>query len=262
MEYNWVFCAGNRRSGSTVHYHYVRELIEHAGVGRGYGAVPRGAIGPQPWSILDYQSEKHVKVFRTHRPTNAIKQIRIENPKTKIVYIHRDMRDVLVSTMHHEPHMKFHWFVNDWVQNNIKSEHYWLGQSGTLVTKYENMIGDPLGEIQRLVSYLELEVSEEFQYNLCRKYDIGRVKAITQAADTTNPLYGVRTLMGSGWAVSEGGFRAFLRNHVHDGSWGQFMTALTEQEIYTIERECAENLVHRGYPLYDELKTYWKQKEH
>lgn len=252
MNYNWVFCAGNRRSGSTVHYHYVRELIEYAGVGRGYGAVPGGAISPQPWRITD-TTDDGIKVWRTHRPTGDVKDIIKANPDTKVAYIHRDMRDSLVSTMNHEPHKDFKWFLGNWATNNIANETYWLSLPNVLMTRYEDMFRDPKAEIRRLATFLELDIPDTFVDELYEKYNIKAVKEITSAADEAEELYQKYDKDISGWAVGDGGFRAFTRNHVHNGKWGQFLTELTPDEIRAIEARCKENLVNRGYPLLDDI---------
>jgi hypothetical protein len=250
MKYDWVFTAGNRRSGSTVHYHYVRELIEQAGVGRGYGAVPGGAINSKPWRILDYKDEPGVKVWRSHSPTGDVKDIIRNNPDCRIVYIHRDMRDCLVSTMNHEPHKGFSWFMGSWVDNNIRNENYWLGtRHPTLMTKYEEMLEDPLEELRRLRNFLDLKdvITEEQLVQIQKKYHIDRVKE--------DPSFSkVKDQEDFGWAVGEGGFKPFFKDHVHNGAWGQFLDILTEEEIYKIEARCRGNLINRGYPLYDEIK--------
>jgi hypothetical protein len=250
VENTWIFCAGNRRSGSTVHYHYVRELVEQAGIGRGYGAVPGGAIGQKPWSILDYENEPGVKVWRSHRPTKVVKQVLRNNPDCRIVYIHRDMRDCLVSTMNHEPQKGFSWFMGSWVDNNIQNENYWLGtKHPTLMTKYEDMVEDTFAELQRIRNFLNLEdvVTEDQLVQIQNKYQLDRVKADPSFKEVLDQD-------AFGWAVGDGGFRPFLNNHVFNGTWGQFLTVLTEEEIYKIEARCQGNLINRGYPLYDEIK--------
>lgn len=250
MESNWIFCAGNRRSGSTVHYHYVRSLVEEAGIGRGYGGVPGGALGQKPWSILDYKDEPGVKVLRSHGPTKEVKDIIARNPDSRIIYIHRDMRDCLVSTMNREPHKGFSWFMGAWASNNIRNENYWIDTGrATLVTKYEDMIDSPIHELKRLRNFLDLDgvVSDDVLYWIYQKYHIDRVKENPSLKEAVERE-------GFGWAVGDGGFRPFLKRHVIHGGWGQFLETLSKEQIEQIEDKCRENLVHRGYPLYKNIQ--------
>lgn len=109
METKWIFAAGMRRAGSTLHYHLIREVVEIAG---GIGA---GWVKWQDFESVfhKYNGDYPFVVIKTHvyipKHVPLAKQL-FDEEKAIAFLIYRDMRDIAASLIGKNR------FVKEWIQ--------------------------------------------------------------------------------------------------------------------------------------------------
>ncbi|OQR78186.1 sulfotransferase family cytosolic 1B member 1-like [Tropilaelaps mercedesae] len=118
-------------------------------------------------SVVASQSEP--RIVTSHLYFNEIPW----NPKTKYVYVLRNPKDCCVSYFHHTKHTKVYDYENGLISDYVKTfidgetsfgcyfEHFrqWYAQkdrANVLFLTYEDMKRDPIKEILKIVSFLDL----------------------------------------------------------------------------------------------------------
>jgi hypothetical protein len=193
----------------------VRELVENAGVGKGFGAAAGSAIGDDPaYRLSAHEGYQGIKVARCHKP---VPEVEVRLDRAHVVYIYRDPRDVLVSVMA-QAARPFHQVMpkrltkNSWSERFLRNDKYWTSFPGVIVSRYEQVVKFPGIEIARLASRLGLDTSVAFIESLVEKYARENVQANKVMSELTD----------TGWAIGQGGTRPFFTNHItSSGEWGQ-----------------------------------------
>ena len=131
-------------------------------------------------------------VAKTHRgPTRVVRELQASG-HLKTSYICRDLRDVMVSAMDAGAQMRqngdasrFFGFgpyrsfariktprgATLWARYQLMSRwRDWMGCEGTLVTRYEDLLADTMGQVGRLAAHLEVDVSDETMREIVASY--------------------------------------------------------------------------------------------
>jgi hypothetical protein len=145
MTQKLIICGGLSRSGSTWQYNVVR-MLASAAYGQTYGA----------W-ILNYDPDRPeaVHVVKAHNPQD-VESLRYD----AVVTSYRDLRDALVSVRRmgwypYERPKQIKNFSDRYVANLAAWE-----KIAARVTRYEEMMADPLAEIHRIAAALKLTLSD------------------------------------------------------------------------------------------------------
>jgi hypothetical protein len=163
-------------------------------------------------------------VFKTHEyPTRGLR-VFTRLGLFRATYIYRDPRDRLVSLMNfarkqgadESDQVLFERTLSH-VQKAYAQHRAWSNHPHTLLTRYEALIADTSGELQRLADYLGVQVSPE------------AITAIVARYDRTNSQ------------------RQF--SHLNVGGSGRYRNALTDTQIARVHQLIGDDIQALGYEL-------------
>ncbi|KAL1149914.1 hypothetical protein V6Z11_A10G222200 [Gossypium hirsutum] len=103
----------------------------------------------------DFADVSSPRLFATHLPYHALAES-IKNPKARIVYVTRNPLDVIVSMWHFATSRpeRAHWPIDECF------EQFCIGDR-VLFLKYEEMKGNPVGQIKKVAEFMGCPFSEE-----------------------------------------------------------------------------------------------------
>src|SRR5216683_601369 len=144
----YAFCSGMYRACSTWQYMVVSHLIERYRKGRRMGFIVDG----EQFSKQDNQKKarklwQSLKVHDGHELFAAS----LAEGRALAVYAYRDIRDVVYSLMHKhgytfEQTVREHGMIHKVLDN----DRFWTSQPRTLVQRYENILMDPVVNIEEI----------------------------------------------------------------------------------------------------------------
>lgn len=89
-----VICCGMSRSGSTVQYQIVKEILERNDIGRGEGLLKA------PNLVRKYANSPNIHAIKSEQPIPEALELFLKDPMKIVCFgIYRDFRDVFVSLM-------------------------------------------------------------------------------------------------------------------------------------------------------------------
>ena len=245
------------RSGSTLQYQIVCEIIESLGLGTtmGWMQVPDKKLLDNLENIT-FRSDKFL-VIKSHDFSTQVKTL-VEAGKVKVVYIYRDLRDVVVSLAN--KFSKSTEVAISRLGNQLNNYYLWTGIDKTMVSRYENMANDLYNEVLKTANYLEVKVNSDLARIISNKLELNqqkqRIKELEHSShvikSSRNDVYDPVSLLHN--------------NHINSGKWGQWKESLPTGQIDRIENWAFSWFVDRDYPLStlkkDETKKgieYFKQ---
>lgn len=236
----WIFCCGMERSGSTVQFQITAQLVEDAGLGKRVEWVKAEEF---PKLLEKYDSYNDWKVLKSHRFNNEVCS-EFQKNNAKAVYIYRDLRDVFVSMMRKNS-LSFEQLWGSGFLDRCLSEFYkWTSLPGILVSKYEEMVADLPGEVERIALHLGL------------KSDPKKCQAI--ASDFTLERQLERIEKSKGKEALRQGYANgphfdphtnLHTNHIHSGEIGGWEGLLIAEQVALIENKTRNWLLAQGYEL-------------
>ena len=229
----WIFCCGMIRSGSTLQYQIVSELVENCRAGRRIEDVPENEFGRL---LTSYREEQALKVFKAHICTEEIQKL-FEARQAKGVYSFRDIRDVAVSAIK-KFEMPFEELIEKkWLDQAIADYRLWTRLPNIMVSRYERMIDDLPNEVLRLAAHVGLNVSlkeaEDIASLFSLEKQVERIKKIAIAHKEKGHLYDPHSLLHY--------------NHINSGESGSWKKQLTSEQIRVLEDKFGEWLEVTGY---------------
>jgi len=235
----WIFCGGMFRSGSTVQYQIASHLVEQAGLGRRVTWHSPDAFV----EVRDRQrSDPGLLVFKAHGLTAAMRG-EVEAHGARVVTVHRDIRDVVVSAMR-----KNSWsFRHVWRSGKLRwwTRRFdeWAAMPGALVSRYDRLVADLAGEAGRIGRLLGIDVAPALAATIAAEYAIDRQRERTAAVCD-------RRERGE-LAVKYDPHSLLHHNHVACGGVGMYRGVLAPAEVRAIEDECGAWMAHWGYSVDD-----------
>lgn len=231
----FVFCGGMFRSGSTLQYQIVSQLIEDRGLGDRITWH-----SPEAFSEIRslHSSSSQMLAFKAHKLTSEMLK-EIEHNGAKVITAHRDIRDVVVSAM-----KKNDWsFRKIWRNDRLR---YWTGrfdewarQPGALVCRYEDLVTDLHGVIKSIADHLDISLSENEIGSLAQEYSLDNQKL--RAGQ-------VAIQMQTGRNMSKFDPHSLLHhNHIATAGIGEYRKILLPAQIRAIEDECSDWMMRWGY---------------
>lgn len=166
----------------------------------------------------------HTYVFKTHEyPTRGLRLL-TRLGLFRSTYIYRDPRDRLVSLMNfarkqgadESDQVLFERTLGH-VQKAYAQQQAWAQHPHTLLTRYEDLIEDTTGELQRLADHLGVQVSADAIATIVARYD-----------RTNNQ-------------------RQF--SHLNVGGSGRYRNALTATQIARVHQLIGDDIQALGYEL-------------
>lgn len=148
----WVFCCGMYRSASTLQFQITSRLVKDAGVGQQIGWIPNKRFS----ELRDvYSSYSEFKVAKVHVCTDLMISEFKQNSALGI-YTYRDIRDVYSSYMKLQQKPFEYFWNNEFIATCLDNYKCWTNLPRVLISKYEEIIEDIPGEVERIAKHLKI----------------------------------------------------------------------------------------------------------
>jgi len=224
----WAFCGGAFRSGSTLQYQLTASIVEAAGAGRRIPWTP-----PQEMdSVFDNYQFPGIGVVKSHVPVQRIIDC-VEDGFGVALYIHRDLRDVTISTMFHHK-IPFDSVMESTTLNDcVQWGKVWEALPGVLIQRYDDLVSDMRQGVDQICEHLNVELPTKDKNEMITNHSIKlhrlRILAIPE---------------NQGWDSSE----LLHRNHIgpEDGK-SLWRSILADFQIKQIENCYGGWLAEHGY---------------
>lgn len=227
-----VICCGMPRSGSTLQYQIVCELIERAGT----GVRPKG--WPSPIEPRMVAAASPVYVAKMHDPDPRLQDL---DPRfTRYVYVYRDVRDAIASHLQKMraagegdiPPAR----IGDVVRQRMLEPfmHFTTRPAPMLVSRYEEMIADVPGEVACIAGFLGIRLEESEYASIAAALELSAQREYLESHRwSADEAWDERTLLH--------------RNHINDGRVGKHRDVLSAAQLRAVERVAGAWLIERGY---------------
>jgi hypothetical protein len=232
----WLFCGGMPRSGSTLQYQLLSTLVERQGDGCRIGWDAPGAIHIK---ILEIQrllgNTYKFYVMKSHAPVQAISNM-VDLGTAQAFYVYRDLRDVVVSTMHkHKLGFQSVW-ESTTLDDAIRWGKSWELMPNVYLSRYEEMQSNMRTEVERMAEHLHLPCPVITAVEIANAHSIKNQRDITDRLDSSCQYHPTELLH---------------KNHIGkaNGNPGQWRSQLSWEQIKAIESRYGDWLVGHGYDL-------------
>lgn len=151
-----VICIGMKRSGSTLQYNIVKELLSKSGAVEAEGYV-RG-VDLHDLIRKTRESSQSVDssyVVKCHNPPLGLSD-EIDN---RVIFVYRDIRAVYLSCK-----MKWGIGLEQFIKNTdevLKIYEHYQASNNVLVQRYESLYSDRAAAIKEINQYLDLNLRDE-----------------------------------------------------------------------------------------------------
>lgn len=237
----WVFAGGMFRSGSTLQFQLVSEMIERAGLGRRMDWSMPDEFG----TLADDVGETdELLVYKTHVCKHPMRE-RLRDGRARAVGAHRDLRDVLVSGAQKagvEPTVAY---CEEMTRGCLACAEGWPEVASYREWSYERITRDTASVCGEMAEHLGVPCSRSLAEELAASYSPDEQgKRIARAA-TSGGM--VRAVEGYDTVHME---RELLHpNHLQDGRTGKWRDILSDEAVRVVEAIAGEWLLARGYGL-------------
>jgi hypothetical protein len=226
------------RSGSTLQFQLTAHLVEWAGLGERVEWVR-----PEEFPRLrsKYSGRAGWKVFKSHACTREIRaEFDLHNAKG--VYVYRDVRDVVVSRMRKRDQTFNVLWQGGGLDNLLSGFDRWTSIHGVLVSRYEDMVVQPAGEVDRIARHLGIRIRRDECENVASQYTVAQ------------QFQRIREAEAAGRLEDRDGFRYDPKsnlhvNHIRSGKSGEWRHVLTHTQVALIEERAKRWLLANGYAL-------------
>lgn len=219
-------CAGMIRSGSTLQYNLAKEVVEvthsggylHANMDLFKEVKAKAPL--EEWWV----NKGHIYNPELHDPI-------VEAGQMRVVMIYRDLRDVVVSTMHFR-NRTFEDVVSSIREEAVEAEREWLENVPHEFihrARYETVIHDAASEIQAIADLVGVNLSLRDKRQIASRHSLPAVRQMTSKFENwdAHTRYGPK--------------------HIRSGSSGVWKQELTPKQIARIEQEVGHWLVENDY---------------
>jgi tetratricopeptide (TPR) repeat protein len=230
------------RSGSTVHYQIVVDLIESNHLGMSIGWIDN--FNSQALETLQNAIARKDKflVIKCHRYTPTAAAL-VEAGLAKAVYIYRDVRDVAVS-LSRKFFPSIEAVLSDRaLESSLENYYGWTSLPNVMISQYELTIGNLSQEVIKIAKYLGISIEKKAR-SIAQKLSIEEQQKTIQ--NFNNSSVRLKTGIGDDYydPVSQ------LHNrHIYSGQPNQWKDVLSVEQITSIENLAFSWLIDRGYPI-------------
>ena len=240
----FAICAGMYRSGSTLVYQVVSDLVETHKRGKRLGFLGLDALPEFRQEVLDCRWRS----FKTHQSHAALTALVAEG-RAVCFYTYRDIRDVVYSFMH-----KMACSFDDALQcvpSMCLHDRIWKAHEKTLVQRYETWLEDRASAVRAIAAHLDTTLSAEQVDALCACYSLDANRACTCQLERRLRDEGVRLDMPDN-ALARDPDSELHWNHIRTGEVGTWRLVATERERDALRRVCSSWLIECEYETSDE----------
>ena len=234
----WVFCAGMIRSGSTLQYQLASAIVERAEIGERMTYAPEAEF--ERVSREHACQSGRMLVFKAHVCTPALIEACADDGAL-VVYSYRDIRDVAVSSLR-----KFGKSFEElrdagWLDQAIDDYYKWCSLPTAMVSRYEEMRDDILGETARINRHLgaplRIEEVEKIASGFTletQKLRVEELKArVGRQVGNQDIVFDAKELLH--------------HNHIHTGEIGAWRRLLSAEQIAFLNERYKTWLVDAKY---------------
>lgn len=238
LDIEWIFCCGLYRSGSTLQYNMMSQLVQKLNRGQPLGYLEEG------YSINLEQSYGHlsgIKIFKAHKLSDEIHDL-ICSGKACSVGSYRDIRDVAVSWMEFRNASFSQLMAEKWLESTVDQYHAWEMTPNHLTSKYENIIKIPELEVFRLAAHIGMpcgiELAKKITGDLSMQKQRRRMEAVVQEIKPDGSL---------DWNYDP--ILLLHHKHIADGKVNKWKDKLSPDDVRYIEENFSTWLLNRQYAL-------------
>jgi len=229
-----AICGGLMRTGSVAMFQVMREIVESTGTG--YAPIFPRNHELEYWEkhIDEWAHGDDIVVAKLHRWEDFLDPFAL---KLKVVMTIRDMRDVAVSLMNFRGGTFENAFHSNAFKGNLTEEIRWTingGEDRVMTVRYEDFILVRAVTTKAVAKFIGIDISLSEAMQIEQKWNINANLRRAKAGYTEDhPEF-----------MSE--------RHIKSGKAGQWKTALTEEQIKTIQDHIGPTWFHdRGYDWYE-----------
>jgi len=236
----WIFCCGMPRSGSTLQFQITAQLVEEAGLGKRIEWAKPADFGKLR---KQYAAESSWKVFKTHTCMGGMEK-EFQRQNAMGVYVYRDLRDVVVSTMRKSNDSFEKLWDIGFLEDRFEEYRKWTSLPKVLASKYETMIADLPKEVERIAAHLGIAIDAAKCTAIAAEHTIERQKERIEEVKKNGEL-------------REGAVKGTFfdpatnlhTNHIHEGEIGGWKKVLSREQVERLEAKAGGWLAARGYEL-------------
>jgi hypothetical protein len=218
-----------RRSGSTLQSNLVAALL---------GPDTRIDVTSVESFVAPEPSAAPL-VLKCHRYIPAVAQMLAEG-KARVFYSFRDIRDVVASIMekYSVPALGY---LHGGALNILREHAAWAALPGVHLTRYEDMVVDPVTEVARLAAHLGLPADAARDTEVAERFSLRRQRERI-AATASDP----DAQVGSGGNVRDRETLLHL-NHIQSGGSGAHHRVMSTRERAALEWLCRDWMAKYEY---------------
>lgn len=235
----WIFCAGMKRSGSTLQFQLASHLVEGAGLGSRVSWSP----------ALEFPAARQAKagsgewrVFKCHEcPPEIAAELLVGDARGLSTL--RDLRDVIASQMLFLGTSFDRLWSDGFLEECVEDHAAWTALPRVAVMKYETMVADPAGHVQQVAAHLEIPVTDGEAAAIAAEFTVDKQRdRIVNAATWESVRTPDRELLFDPHTLLH-------RNHINSGRPGAWAQILSKEEQRRVEETFGWWLVDHGYTL-------------
>ena len=235
----WIFCCGMQRSGSTLQFQVTAQLVEEARLGKRVEWVRAERFPELRQKYAEYPGWK---VLKHHICTDEMVS-EFQRHNARGVYIFRDLRDVVASTMQKYIMTFDQVWASGFLAGCLRQWQKWTSLPQMLVSKYEDMIRDVPGEVERIATHLGVNLAPQRYAQIASEYAVARQLQRIEEAKRTGRLQ-------QGFAdVLYDPHTNLHTNHIYSGEIGRWKEVLSAEQVALIESKTQLWLAAHGYEL-------------
>jgi len=245
----WVFAGGMFRSGSTLQYQIVSDLIERAGMGeRCEWMMPEDFAGLAERLGAAGDGVLPMRVFKTHVCKHPMRE-RLRDGRAMGVSVHRDLRDVIVSGAQKAGVEPSPDYTSEMVTGCLACADGWPDVPSLRAWSYERLTRDSAGVALEMAEHLGVACTPELACELGRRYGADEQRERIARAVAEGRMK--QSVPGSENWHAEGDL--LHANHLRDGRTGKWRDSLPAESLRIIEDLAGDWLIKHGYTLSGDL---------